>query len=142
MIIDEQNNIKIVRGDTAEITVALETSGGEAYVFTENDHLKFGVKRSPFDSALVIEKDIPTDTCKLVLDSESTANLEFGDYQYDIRLYSVDSETGAVAVSTPIAGKFSIGYNVLPSEFDVPEEEDSDDTDDNANDNENDNENV
>ena len=122
MIIDEQNNIKIVRGDTAEITVKLE-SGGEPYVFTENDYLKFGVKRSAFDSALVIEKDIPTDTCKLVLDSEDTANLEFGDYLYDVRLYSVDSETGAVSVCTPISGKFSVGYNVLPSEFDVPEDD-------------------
>ena len=139
MIIDEQNNIRIVRGDTGEITVELETSGGEPYVFTENDYLKFGVKRSPFDSALVIEKDIPTDTGKLVLDSESTANLEFGDYLYDIRLYSVDSETGAVSVSTPISGKFSVGYNVLPSEIEIPEEED--DSDDSSDDNENTNDN-
>jgi len=109
MIIDEQNNIRIVRGDTGEATVSLVDSSGNAYKFSENDVLKFGVKRSAFDSALVIEKTIDTATCKLVLESADT-NIDFGDYLYDVRLYS-DGK-----VYTPIAGKFSVGYNVLPNE--------------------------
>lgn len=142
MIIDANKNIKMTRGDSADITIELTTSGGEAYDFS-NDVVKFGVKRSAFESNLAIEKTVDSSTGKFTLEPEDTANLEFGDYLYDIRVYHTDSETGTVSISTPISAQFSLGYNVLPSVAPEVEDDNSDDNSDESSDDnsENDSEN-
>lgn len=110
LVVDENNNIKITRGDSAELTIALKDAEGETYDYSE-DVVKFGVKRSAFDTSCVIEKTV-TDS-KVVLTPADTETLEFGDYLYDVEVRHTN-ESEEVEVYTPIsAARFTIGYNVL-----------------------------
>lgn len=118
-IIDENTNaIKLTRGDTAKFTVSFTDEGGDPYDIS-NDVVKFGVKRSPFDSECVLEKTIDSATGKFELTPADTASLEFGDYMYDIEIqHTIEGETeedeDTVEIYTPIAAaKFSLMFNVL-----------------------------
>ena len=117
--IDENTNaIQLTRGDTAKITVSFTDEGGDPYDMS-GDVVRFGVKRSPFDRECVLEKTIDSETGTFVLTPADTANMEFGDYLYDIEIqHTVEGETDededTVEVYTPIAAaKFSLTYNVL-----------------------------
>lgn len=108
LIVSEDNSIFLTRGDNAEIEITL-TKDGQTYDYS-NDDVKFGMKRSAFDTDCVLEKEIVDG--KLVLTEDDTKDLEFGDYLYDVELRT--EVEGEEQVYTPIAAaKFSIGYNVL-----------------------------
>ena len=114
VVVDANMNIKMTRGDSAEMTVALTTSGGESYDFSD-DTVKFGVKQSAWERDLMLEKTVDSSTGKFVIEPEDTANMPFGDYLFDVRVYHTDTETEKTSISTPISGNFSLLYNVLPS---------------------------
>ena len=118
-IIDADSNaIKLTRGDTAKFTVSFTDEGGDPYDIS-NDVVKFGVKRSPFDSECVLEKTIDSATSKFELTPADTASLEYGDYLYDIEIqHTIEGETeedeDTIEVYTPIAAaKFTLTYNIL-----------------------------
>lgn len=115
LVVDENNNIKLTRGDSAKFELSLTDSKGEAYDFSE-DVVKFGVKRSAFDENCVIEKDVVDGVIEL--ESKDTESMEFGDYLYSVEVrHTVEAETEGeedkVEVYTPIVARFSLGYNVL-----------------------------
>lgn len=118
-IIDADSNaIKLTRGDTAKITVSFTDEQGDPYDMSE-DVVKFGVKRSPYDTECVLEKEIDSETGKFELTPADTESMEYGDYLYDIEIrHTVEGETeeddDTVEVYTPIAAaKFSLTYNIL-----------------------------
>ena len=85
-IIDENKNITIVRGDSAEIEIEITetTDEGEtqAYELTENDELLFTVKKSVDDTEILFQKSGSV----IMIDPEDTAELAYGVYRYDVQL--------------------------------------------------------
>lgn len=82
--IDQDNNIKLVRGDYFAVTVNM-TKDGEDYNPSDGS-LRFAVKKSfkDPDTSVLINKTIPLDTRLLELESSDTKALAFGAYVYDI----------------------------------------------------------
>lgn len=78
------------RGDTFAKHIGIKTKCNgqiEDYEFQPGDVLKFGLSKSykhlP-DYELIKEKNIPTETCVLMLSKEETEQLKYGTYNYDI----------------------------------------------------------
>lgn len=79
--------IKLTRGDTAIINVTAKFKvSGEVYMPRGGDRVKFSVKKSANDTAVLLEKEIPIDTMQLWINPEDTKSLRFGTYVYDIEL--------------------------------------------------------
>lgn len=111
--VDEKNGITLTRGDSAVFSVTVEDEHGETYDYSD-DTVKFGVKRSAFDTDCVLEKTV--EDGQVVLTPEDTENMEYGDYLYDIEITHVDDsgEEPVTDVWTPIAAaRFTLGFNVL-----------------------------
>lgn len=89
LYIDQNDNIKLTRGDTAIIDIDITDADGEPYIMRNFDRLIFTVKRMYNDSAEVIRKELQTPVLTLV--SNDTKNLSFGKYRFDIYIYN--SET-------------------------------------------------
>lgn len=110
LTVDEKNGITLTRGDSAELEVVIKDANGDTYDYS-NDTVKFGVKRTAFESACVLEKTV--EDGKIVLTPEDTKTMEYGDYLYDIQV-AVTGEDESVSIYTPIAAaRFSLGYEVL-----------------------------
>lgn len=78
--------ITLTRGDSFAADIGMFQPNGDPYIPTEGDKVRFAMKRSIKDKDVLILKDIPIDTMKLVLNPEDTKELEFGSYIYDIQL--------------------------------------------------------
>lgn len=88
MVRIKNNTITITRGDTLETTISIMTRGGDTYVPSECDRIRFALKKSYADSRPLIIKEIPTDTMVLRLESEETRLLKAGKdpYVYDVQI--------------------------------------------------------
>ena len=79
-------SIELTRGDTFKRTLVLTDAEGNPFTPTNNDVIRFALKRKVKDEVVLINKIIPNDTLHLKIDPEDTKNLPFGDYVYDIQL--------------------------------------------------------
>lgn len=79
------NAITLTRGDSFYCQIALKKDG-EAYIPQEGDVIRFGMKKSPFDTECLVTKVIPNDSLLLYLEPDDTKQLQFGVYYYDIEL--------------------------------------------------------
>lgn len=113
--IDENNNILLTRGDSAELELTVKDEDNNDYDYS-NDVVKFGVKRSALDKTEPMLKKTFDENGKIYFAPEDTENMEFGDYLYDVEISHTEGE-GEEAVTTVTtviaAAKFSIGWNVL-----------------------------
>ena len=82
--------ITMTRGDTARIQISITDIDGSEYVPAYGDSVRFAAKKSYYDDAPVILKNIPTNTLLLTLEPEDTKPLQFGRYVYDIELTQRD----------------------------------------------------
>ena len=78
--------ITLTRGDSFAADIGIYQPNGDPYIPTEGDSVRFAMKKNVKDTEVLIFKDIPIDTLRLVIDSEDTKGLEFGTYVYDIQL--------------------------------------------------------
>ena len=79
--------IVMTRGDTCKIKVDILNPDGTNYTPINGDKIRFALKESYTDLEPLILKNIPYDTCELVLDPEDTKCLEQPkDYVYDIQI--------------------------------------------------------
>lgn len=78
--------ITLTRGDTFAANIGIIQPNGDPYIPSEGDSIRFAMKGSTKDDEVLILKEIPIETMRLVLDSEDTKDLEFGNYVYDIQL--------------------------------------------------------
>lgn len=78
--------ITLTRGDTFSAEITISQPNGDPYIPSEGDSVRFAMKKSTKDDQVLILKEIPIETMRLVLESEDTKNLEFGNYVYDIQL--------------------------------------------------------
>ena len=81
--------IKITRGDSAALKVALRMVNGEAYEMQSGDALTLTVRRRPGDTKLV---EITSDTDTLTFAPTDTKDLEAGAYCFDIQLTTADGD--------------------------------------------------
>lgn len=102
--IDKDNNIRLTRGDSLSLTLAL-SKDGEAYTPENGDTIRFAMSKgyvTDADYALTLEKTIPTNTMTLSLSSSET-KVAYGDYNYDIQITHNNG-----AVDTFISAKIKI----------------------------------
>lgn len=78
--------IVLTRGDTFKATVSMIKTDGTEYTPVPGDSIRFAMKRSFSDSEVLVERNIPIDTCLLWLEPSDTADLPFGSYVYDIQI--------------------------------------------------------
>lgn len=84
--------ITLTRGDSFAATISISQPNGYPYVPSPGDSIRFAMKRNIKDKDVLIYKNIPIDTLKLILDPEDTKDLEFGSYVYDIQLIKSTGE--------------------------------------------------
>lgn len=96
--IDKTNNITMVRGDTALITLSLT-----GYLFSEGDQVKLTVKHNPSDSKALISK-VATEFVEgkaiIALGEDDTCNLPAGKFLYEIECRLSDGRIDTVITGT------------------------------------------
>ncbi len=95
------NTIRITRGDSLSITVALTDSDGYEYEPVEGDIINFTVKKSAMSAITLIEKQIDTETLTLELVEADTRDLAFGEYRYEIEVVLPSGEHYTVIKNAP-----------------------------------------
>ncbi len=93
MITIKDNNIKMIKGDTAYINVKLE--GG--YVYKEGDTLTLTVRENIDSQEVALSKTIPANGCFTFV-PEDTLELTSDRYVYDVQLNTVYDEVFTVVV--------------------------------------------
>ena len=101
-------DITLTRGDTFIANVIPRDPQGFPAELYEGDTMRFAIKQSYNDRAPIFVKDIPIDTCQLIIEAADTANMNFGTYVYDIQLTRAD---GTVDTFIPKA-KFKLTEEV------------------------------
>lgn len=82
--------ITLTRGDTFAAIITIRKPGGEEYRPSGGDKVIFSAKKRITDTNVLITKNVPIDTMKLILEPSDTKGLEFGKYLYDIQLETED----------------------------------------------------
>ncbi len=96
MIEVKGTTITLTRGDTLRLELKLERNG-EEYIPSDNDKVRFAMKRNYSDDEVLILKEI--NDLYLELKPSDTKHLEYGPYVYDMEITYSDG-----AVDTFIAG--------------------------------------
>lgn len=103
MVVIDGTSITMTRGDTLCVSVEMvkvdpETKEEQEYVPSEGEYIRFALKtpkmvgsRTEYkDPEPLILKEIPIETCQLVLQPSDTKPLGFGNYVYDIEITMED----------------------------------------------------
>lgn len=86
MVSVKGTRISMTRGDTCRIKLDLSDDLSEEYIPSDEDVIRFAVKKNYTDSEPLIFKVIPNDTLVLTIDPSDTKELAFGSYVYDIQI--------------------------------------------------------
>ena len=87
MISINGTTIRMTKGDTLRVLLALTDCEGYKYLPDEDDRIRFAMKKNYSDPEPLILKQIPTESLLLTLNPEDTKNLEApGTYVYDIEI--------------------------------------------------------
>lgn len=105
LIIDDQMNMSLTKGDTATIHITVRDAAGGTYDYSGDQSMKFCVKEDYAD-APIIEISIPLNTGNLGIGAAATTTQDPGDYYYDIHLITAGGD-----VCTFIANK---RFTILP----------------------------
>ena len=82
------NTIYITKGDTLDLQVAIQNQDGEEYTPSENDRIRFAMKKKYTDLEPMIVKEISPDTLRLRIEAEETKRWKTSPtpYVYDIEI--------------------------------------------------------
>ena len=97
------NNISIIRGDSATITLSVTDAEGNPYTIKSTDSITMMVRQPPTSEA-VISKTFTDAT--LSIEPADTSSLPCGNYVYDVQLVHQDGWTDTII---PVHQ-----FNVLP----------------------------
>jgi len=100
MLTVENKNIKLSRGDYAEICFNLKNTDNTPYVLSEGEKIEFAVKINASNTNKLISKILTNDGesyVTVILEKSDTQDLTFGTYFYDIRVIDSDGK-----INTPM----------------------------------------
>lgn len=112
-------DIHITRGDTGYFTFTpyVVDSSGERSIYQPQpgDSIRFAMKKKLSDRyAILLTKEVPTDTFTMKLEPEDTNQFKFGTYCYDVQLTTA---LGDVDTYIPATGETALF--VIEKEVDV-----------------------
>ena len=99
------NKIYLTRGDSAYIELRLQDESGSDYRPEAGDKIYFRIKKSIFGDAVLLVKEIDTETLALELLPEDTISLEFMTYRYEVELVTLQGKCFTVIANA----EFQIG---------------------------------
>ena len=94
MLYIEGTTIRMTRGDTVYLSIALKTKD-EVYEMSSDDTLTLSVKRAIHNSDYVFQK-ISTGSNEFHIEPADTTALAFGEYLYDVQLNTGDGDVYTV----------------------------------------------
>ena len=87
------NNISIIRGDSATITLSITDSNGDPYTILPTDVVTMMVRQTP-NSEVVMSKTFTDATLNIA--PADTSSLPCGNYVYDVQLVHEDGWTDTI----------------------------------------------
>lgn len=97
--ISKNGEIKLTRGDSAEIKIDVCYENGEKYVVKEGDKLTLTVKKKTTDKNSLISKSADiTGTVKI--EPKDTEGFNFGVYKYDVELETKEGDKYTIITPT------------------------------------------
>ena len=108
LIVDDNNNIKLTRGDTAIITLSVKKNGS-SYDYSE-DLTQFTVKRNTVTSEIVFQKTF-TDS-SIVINPSDTKDLYYSDLKFDVQLITPENEVYTVIGPADFIITEEVNFNV------------------------------
>ena len=101
LYIEADKTIRLTRGDTAYLTVALSTNQSSShYTMDENDVLTFSIKRKPKTDIDCLVQKVVKGFNIFHIEPEDTKNLAFGKYKYDVQLTTASGDVYTVIEPT------------------------------------------
>lgn len=94
LLIDNENNIMLTRGDTAVLNLEV-TIDGEAYDYS-NDLVQFTVKKNTVTDSIIIQKTFSGGS--VTIEPTDTENLDYQTLKYDVQ---VITQSGKVYTVIP-----------------------------------------
>lgn len=104
LLIDEDNNITLTRGDTATLELTVKDDG-VSYDFSD-DLVQLTVKRNTVTDTVIFQKTFTSGV--VVIDNSDTAKLHYTDLVYDVQL--IKTGGGVYTVIPP--RKFTVAEEV------------------------------
>lgn len=87
MVLIEDNNITLTRGDTLLVKIDIFDEDGNEFTPEDTDVIRFAMKKRYKDDTCLIKKTIDNKSLTLEIKPEETKDLAFGkEYVYDIQL--------------------------------------------------------
>lgn len=90
----DDNNIKIIRGDSGVFNISITDTNGSIVELAENDVLTFTLRRAVKNPTIILQKNIVGG--ELDINPADTEGLAFGAYVYDIELKRADGYVDTV----------------------------------------------
>lgn len=98
---EDDNTIRITRGDSLTVNVTLVDQDGFPYEPVEGDEVLFTVKKSAKASEILIQKNIDINTLVLDIVEADTQDLAFGNYVYEIECITTTNDHYTVIKNAP-----------------------------------------
>ena len=89
--IDEDGVIRLTRGDTARLSIALQNNEGEDYELSSKDVLRFTIKKSANNKEFLVQKVNVGDPL-FHIEPEDTQSLKYGSYVYDVEITTSEGD--------------------------------------------------
>jgi hypothetical protein len=93
--ISQNGEIKLTRGDSAEVKIDVSYENGEKYVVKQGDKLVLTVKKKTSDKNALIEKAFG-ENGTVKIEPEDTKGFNFGVYKYDVELTTKNGDVYTV----------------------------------------------
>lgn len=95
LVIDDNQNIFLTRGDNASLTVVITDDEGQTYELQSADKLLFTVKINCNTDDIVMQKDISSSSVISIVHND-TKDLVYGSYWYDVQLTTAGGDVKTV----------------------------------------------
>lgn len=90
----DDNNIRMIRGDSGVFNISITDINGRNVELTDGDVLTFTLRRTPRSPTIVLQKTITDGT--LTINPSDTQDMPFGSYVYDVELKRADGYTDTI----------------------------------------------
>ena len=88
MLTCNNNDISLTRGDSAVLLLKIQKDSEAEYKLQAGDSVLFTVKKSVYDTDVIIQKKLTDGAIRL--NPDDTKDLEYGTYYYDVELTQSD----------------------------------------------------